>query len=111
MLGYLEVSFGFGFRNQPVSPSNQILLALRFYATGAFFVEMADFMGISKSAAHFLVHKVTKILMKYRLQWIKMPTNADELRAVQVGHYKLSRFPKVLGLIDGTHIKINSPGK
>lgn len=76
-----------------------------------FFLEMADFMGISRSSAHRLVHKVTNILIQYRRHWIRMPTNADELKAVQVGHYKLARFPKVLGLIDGTHVKIFSPGK
>lgn len=93
-----------------MSPLNKLLLALRYYATAAFFLEMADFMGVSKSSAHRIVHRVTDLLTLYSEQWIKMPTNEEEMRETERGNYFISRFPKVIGMIDGTHIKIYSTG-
>ncbi|CAH1954211.1 unnamed protein product [Acanthoscelides obtectus] len=39
-----------------------------------------------------------------------MPNDADEIIRVQNGFYRICRFPRVIGCIDGTHIKMQSPG-
>lgn len=94
-----------------MSPMNQLLLTLRLYATGTFFLVMADAMGVSQSTAHRITHKVTVALCRLRSRFIHLPRNAEELRKVQLEAYRLAGFPQVLGLIDGTHVKIYSPGK
>lgn len=40
-----------------------------------------------------------------------MPQSRAEIQEVQAGFYKIAKFPKVIGAIDCTHIKIQSPGK
>ncbi|CAH1960206.1 unnamed protein product [Acanthoscelides obtectus] len=39
-----------------------------------------------------------------------MPNEADEIIRVQNGFYRICRFPRVIGCVDGTRIKIQSPG-
>ncbi|CAH1965362.1 unnamed protein product [Acanthoscelides obtectus] len=43
-------------------------------------------------------------------QYIRMPNEADEIIRVQNGFYRICRFPRVVGYIDGTQIKMQSPG-
>ncbi|XP_024940238.1 uncharacterized protein LOC112494277 [Cephus cinctus] len=46
-------------QNHVISPMNQLLLTLRFYATGTHLISAGDFSGVSKTSAHRIVHKVT----------------------------------------------------
>ncbi|CAH1983742.1 unnamed protein product [Acanthoscelides obtectus] len=39
-----------------------------------------------------------------------MPNEADEIIRIHNGFYRICRFPRVIGYIDGTQIKIQSPG-
>ena len=40
-----------------------------------------------------------------------MPESNEEIRLTQQAFYEMYKFPKVIGCIDGTHIRIQSPGK
>ena len=87
-----------------------ILLALRFYATGSFIIVSADFMGISVSRGCEIIHEVTRQIALLRPQYIFMPRNDHEIHTIQRKFYELARFPKVVGSVDCTHIRIQSPG-
>lgn len=39
-----------------------------------------------------------------------MPQTPDSILAAQMGFYRIARFPKAIGAMDCTHIKIRSPG-
>lgn len=39
-----------------------------------------------------------------------MPEHDHDIAVIQNGFYELAAFPRVLGAVDGTHIKIQSPG-
>lgn len=39
-----------------------------------------------------------------------MPTTANEMREASMAFYRFAKFPSVIGAIDCTHIKIQSPG-
>ena len=94
-------------RNNALSTRNQLLLTLRFYATGSFLSVCGDFIGISKPTASRVVEKVSRILAKLSKLFIKFPDNLNE----NVFHFhQISRFPRVVRCIDCTHIKIQSPG-
>ena len=45
-----------------------------------------------------------------REEYIKFPQTGEEISIVQQGFYQLARFPRVVGALDCTHIKIKSPG-
>ena len=46
-------------RNDSLSPINQLLLTLRFYATGSFQLVVGDLFKVHKSTASRIMHKVT----------------------------------------------------
>lgn len=43
-------------------------------------------------------------------QYIKFPNTKDEINKAVVLFSKVARFPHVMGAIDGTHVKLQSPG-
>lgn len=99
-------------RNHSVSPINQLLCALRFYATGCYQITAADLSGFSTSTAHRIVHRVSAAIASLRPQHIFFPELPAEIRRTQTDFFKRARFPHVIGAIDCTHVKlIKSPGK
>ncbi|XP_036148796.1 putative nuclease HARBI1 [Monomorium pharaonis] len=89
---------------------NQLLLTLRFYATGCHLLTAADFGGISKSSCHRIVHRVTKAIARLRPRYIKFPILPEEIKKTQVEFFNIARFPRVIGCIDCTHVKVQSFG-
>lgn len=103
--------FFFFFRNDCVSPINQLLCALRFYATGCFQSVSGDLSGLSTSTAHRIVHKVSCAIASKREDYIIFPETPEEIKKNQLKFYDIARFPRVVGAIDCTHIRFSkSPG-
>lgn len=50
------------FRNNAISPMTQLLLTLRFFATGSFLITAGDFGGVSIAAAGQIVKRVSYAL-------------------------------------------------
>ncbi|KAK5648110.1 hypothetical protein RI129_003002 [Pyrocoelia pectoralis] len=69
---------------------DQLLLTLRFYASGSLYIVAADFAGVSKATAGKIISRVTNAIANLRPQ--------------------LARFPLTIGAVDCTHIRIQSPG-
>lgn len=97
-------------RNKALSPMNQLLLTLRFFATGDMYVAIGDFGGVSKSTAGRIIPKVTRALITLKNDHIFLPRTAQEINVAQQQFYEIARFPRVLAAVDGTHIRIQSPG-
>lgn len=98
------------FRNDCLSPRNQLLLALRYYANGSFLVVAGDFAGVSKSTASKTVRRVSQALANLRPNYIKMPQTPEDITQTKQKFFELARFPRCIGAIDCSHIKIVSPG-
>ncbi|XP_071160779.1 putative nuclease HARBI1 [Mytilus edulis] len=85
-------------RSHAFPVSLQLMVALRFYATGSFQLANAD------------VHRnVTQCLKNVCNQYISMPTDPASQQALKQGFYDISNFPNVIGAVDGTHVRIKSP--
>ncbi|XP_046402872.1 putative nuclease HARBI1, partial [Ischnura elegans] len=97
-------------RNEAVSPMSQLLLTLRFYATGGDQLSLADFSGVSKSTAHRIIHRVSCAIAALRPAYIRMPNSPQAILDAQMAFYGISRFPKAIGAMDCTHVRIRSPG-
>ncbi|KAB0796380.1 hypothetical protein PPYR_10441, partial [Photinus pyralis] len=95
--------------NHAVQPLHQLLITLRFYATGNFIIVASDFGGIDKSTTSRIIMKVSSVISGIARKYIKMPSN-ENFRRVANGFHNLARFPNVVGAIDCTHIRIHSPG-
>lgn len=93
-----------------MSPINQLLTALRFYATDGHLSTIADFIGIHESTASRIVALVTAVIARLRPLNIKMP-EGEQIVTTQNHFFQIAGFPRVIGAIDCTHIRIQSPGK
>lgn len=108
---YVFIEFvNFFCRNQCVDPLTQLLLTLRFYSSGSMIITMGDFTGVHKSTASRIISKVTRTLASLAPQYIKMPSTEEEIAEAKTKFYEIARFPKTIGVIDCTHIRIQSPG-
>ncbi|KAJ3665365.1 hypothetical protein Zmor_000862 [Zophobas morio] len=96
-------------RNKAISPLNQLLITLRFYATGAFQNCLGDHIHISQPSVSRIIARITRCIAHRSNIEIRMP---DPNESVQVcsDFYGIANFPRVVGAIDCTHIKITSPG-
>lgn len=92
-----------------MSPSDQLLLALNFYANGSFLRVASDLSGVSKSTASRVIRRVSVALASLSARYIKMPEH-EELGEVKQAFYDIAKMPRCIGALDGTHIKIQSPG-
>ena len=57
-----------------LKPLLQVLLALRYYASGTYFSVVGDTLGVSKAATVKAVHRVTKALCEVGKVFISFPT-------------------------------------
>lgn len=68
-------------------------------------LSVADFIGVSKASACRIVRDISFAIARLYNKYIFMHTNTEE------DFYGIARFPRVLGAVDGTHIRIQSPSK
>lgn len=97
-------------RNEGLSPLNQLLVALRFYATGTFQLVIGDLFNVNQSTICRTIHRVTKAIAQLRQTYVKFPVTAEEIHNKMQGFYDNANFPGAIGAIDCTHIPIQSPG-
>ncbi|KAJ8930471.1 hypothetical protein NQ314_016698 [Rhamnusium bicolor] len=97
-------------RNRSLSVAEQLLLTLRFYATGSFQILIGDDLNVHKSTVCRVLRRVTYALARLAPQFIKLPDTDEEIRQVKNEFYAIRRVPNVIGCIDGSHIPIQSPG-
>lgn len=90
-------------RNHGVSPLHQLLLTLRFYALGTMLISVADFVGVSKATAGRIVKDISYAIAHFYDKYIFVHDRSAEI------FYEIAEFPRVLGAIDCTHIRIQSP--
>ncbi|CAI6361194.1 unnamed protein product [Macrosiphum euphorbiae] len=98
-------------RNNSIDPIIQLLVTLRFYATGNFLITVGDFGGISVASAGKIVERVSYALAFLSSRYIRLPETPEEKMELKVQFYGLARFPKVIGAIDCTHIKLQCPSR
>nr|CAI5826157.1 unnamed protein product [Callosobruchus analis] len=95
--------------NNSVSPINQLLMTLRFYASSGHVSQVADFMGMHESTACRVIARVSRILAGLYKNFVKLP-QPEEIVHIQTAFYQIAKFSRVIGAVDGTHMKIQSPG-
>ena len=96
------------FKASDIPPSLQVLLAMRFFATGSFQRTAGDLHGGSISTTHRIIHKVAAAIAMRKNRYIRFPRVAD-YNQVKRDIHSIAAFPNVIGAIDCTHIKITKP--
>lgn len=76
-------------RSMSLSPLLQVLLALRYFATGSYFSLVGESMGVSKAATIQAVHRVTKAICDLGRRFISFPTGR-EASTVKASFYNIA---------------------
>jgi len=98
-------------RNHAITPTLQILVALRFLASGSFLQVIDDTFGLPKSTVSRIVTDVTLALAHKQSEFIVWPSDPVEMHEVKRGFFDKGGFPGVVGCIDGTHVRIQGPNR
>ncbi|KAI4462196.1 hypothetical protein MML48_5g00015384 [Holotrichia oblita] len=88
----------------------QLLLTLRFFATGNMLVSAADFVRVSKASGCRIVKRVSNVIASLSHEYIAMYTSNQKMETAAEKFYEIGRFRRVIGAIDCTLIRIQSPG-
>lgn len=88
-----------------------MLICLRVFATGGHLISIGDFGGCHKSTVSRIVVRVASAIARLAPRFIKFPNSEEDIRKTQRAFFDIAAFPRVTGVIDCTHIKIQSVGK
>lgn len=83
-----------------------VFVTLRFLATGSFLELTGDVSGIDKSTASRVVAKDLRAIALLYPRFIKMPTTEEEIQKSRQEFFNIAKFPRCVGALDCTHIKI-----
>ena len=97
-------------RSYAASPHLQICVALQFFASGTFQIICGDGINVSQASASRYIRDVSLGLQAIYHQFVSLPAG---LKRVEVKNkfYEIAHFPGVVGLVDGTHIRIQRPSE
>uniref|UniRef100_A0A8D8QGY3 Nuclease HARBI1 n=3 Tax=Cacopsylla melanoneura TaxID=428564 RepID=A0A8D8QGY3_9HEMI len=69
-----------------------------------------DFSGVSEATAFRIIETVTEAISHLKDRFVKMPSTPEEMAQASTLFSRMARFPRVIGVVDGTHIRMQSPG-
>ena len=95
-------------RQGSLSPVLQLLLTLRFFATGCFLNMVGLMIGVQQSTASRTIHRVTIAMLTHMRRWVHLPSQQEADRQ-KAKFMLIAGHPDVIGCIAGTHIRILAP--
>ena len=97
-------------RSRALSVELQVVLALQYFATGSFFAVTGDTVGVSKSSVSRSVHAVSRSITRHLArEFVNFPVTDNELRRQNQMFYQVAHLPRVVGVVDWTHVAIRRP--
>ncbi|KAL6265691.1 hypothetical protein P5V15_003038 [Pogonomyrmex californicus] len=93
---------------KPISAEKQLLIAIWFMSTPDSYRSVSTKFGIGKATAFRALRRVTYALHCIAPQFIQWPKDAVATKIIREFE-QVCDFPNVIGIIDGTHIKIRAP--
>lgn len=96
-------------KNNALPCELQILIALRFFASGSFQNEVGDMIGVHKSTSCRAIRRVTLALERISPRYVYFPQDPRELVVIKEQFLRIANFPNVVACVDGTHVKILCP--
>ena len=96
-------------RNHPIPPVTQLAMAFRYYAGGDFQITTGDMFGVHQSTLSKKIPVISRAIASLSSEVIKFP-NQEESFVTNRYFLNYANFPGITGIVDGTHIPIQSPG-
>uniref|UniRef100_A0A8C5DIE3 Putative nuclease HARBI1 n=1 Tax=Gouania willdenowi TaxID=441366 RepID=A0A8C5DIE3_GOUWI len=95
-------------RSHSMSVEEQVLIALRFYASGSFYQVVGDSIGVDKSTVSKVVKAESVTLASLVNQFVCFPRD-DQISQTKHKFLLLGNMPNTIGVIDCTHVCIQAP--
>ncbi|XP_072169737.1 putative nuclease HARBI1 [Diadema setosum] len=95
-------------RNHPIEPLDKVCAALHFFTTGCFQRTDGDTLHLSQASMSRCIAQVSDALSRLLPDIVRLP-DEDERRRSKMRFFEITEFPGVVGVIDGTHVKIIAP--
>ena len=95
-------------RKHALLPLVQVLVALRFFASGSFLEVIGDTFGLPKSTVSRCITAVSQALVRRQHMFIVWP-DEDRKTIIKQAFFAKNGFPGVIGCIDCAHIRIQAP--
>jgi nuclease HARBI1 len=96
-------------RNHALPLHLQIIISLRYFATGSLESVLGNMIHVDQCTVSRTIKRTTVALLSTAKNFIIFPTG-DAAVTTKQQFFALAGFPNVLGAVDGTHIRIRSPG-
>ena len=91
-----------------VELEKQVLITLWYLATQCPIRIISDRFNVTESCVYNTTRRVCQALTKKSSKYIKWP-KGERMREVVGSFFELKKLPGVIGLIDGTHLRIPKP--
>lgn len=89
-------------RSDSLTPMNQLLIGLRFYATGSFQLVIGDTFAVNNATVCRTLKRVTHAIAGLRGKYVRLPETVEE-RRTNMQLFSRSQLPGLIGAVDGTH--------
>lgn len=96
-------------RSRYVTPEEQLLITLRFLAGGE--MHLTEIVRVRQQSVNRVLQRVCDAFIEQLHTFIKMPQTNTECQKAAAEFYRIAGFPRTIGAIDCTHVKIRSPGE
>jgi len=98
-------------RNRPLSPETKVAITLRYLATGKMQQCSCDDFGTTQPTISRAISQTIDALADPEVlcQFVEFPHTQREVQQRQAEFMQATQFPGVVGVIDGTHIRIVAP--
>lgn len=97
-------------RSMALPPLLQVLVALRFLATGSYFRVIGDTLGVSKATVCQCVHAISALLVRRSAKEIVFPSMTS-LVNIKTAFKAVAGIPNICGIVDGCFIRIKKPSE
>ncbi|XP_068102531.1 uncharacterized protein [Hyperolius riggenbachi] len=92
-----------------VTPQEQLLITLRYIATGQTYTSLHVTFRIGKSTVAGIVVRTSRILWtRLRARYMPVP-DTTKWEEIAQGFWTECKFPNCVGALDGKHIRIQKP--
>ena len=106
----IERDINIASRSGSLSPLLQVLVTLRYYASGSFLDVCGELIGIDQSTVSRTVIQITEAFLRQVPNHVRLPNRCQADRT-KAKFYDTNGFPNVVGCIEGTQIRIQAPSE
>lgn len=96
-------------RNHAIPPSLQVMIGLRFLATGSLYSTIADSAGVSRASVCRIIRRFCGAVSSHISEFIYI--NASDINKTASDFFAVADFPNVLGCVDGSQFAIKCPSQ